>query len=110
MLPKKQRNQSKKPRGYAAFRQSVMQRGRSQTQTQPIRGRGIVRRGRGRGSIAIDRVEMLSQHTKIVEELHEEDLARGLTITSQCKTVRDKNLKVLSKGNSQVNHIFIILM
>lgn len=77
--PKIQRNQSKKPRGYAAYRV------RSQTQT---RGRP----GRGRGYSIMQRAEMLSRHEEAVRQLREEDLERSLIITSPHKTVSERNL------------------
>lgn len=96
VLPRIQKNQSKKPRGYAAYRQT-MQRIRSKA----INGRETSRRARGRGNSSIDRAEMLSQHAKIVDELHEEDFERGLTKTQSRKTVRDRNLPLLSKVYSR---------
>lgn len=93
--PKMQRNQSNKPRGHAAYR------ARSQTRA---------RRGRARGYSMIERAEMLSRHEGTVEELREEDLERGLKIKSPHKTVRERNLPVLSKGNSQMNPFLVIFV
>lgn len=63
-------------------------------------GRGRSR-GRGIRRMGISRAEFLSQHEQIVEELCEEDIERGLTLNTPCKTIRKKIPSILTNGNSR---------
>lgn len=92
------------PRGYAAYRHSMMQRGgltRSQISSaeQNVSSRAKRRRGRpysrGRG---IARAELLSQHEEVVSQLLEEDVERGLQLKSPSKSIKEKIFPNLREG------------
>lgn len=104
------KTQKRRGRGDAAYRRSLMQRSglsRSQTQSsasttaQSASYRLKRHIGRPRGSVRTKRIprpELLSQHEIIVDELREEDIARGSESNFPRETLKVEENSSLNEG------------